>query len=341
MPDVLRNKLALAALVVFLALAGLIAAAATDVDRLHALSRVIQTIITAVSEGSFYALMALGIGLLFGVLRLINFAYADWATVGGYALILPTSATTAVLVIGGFHPALIILTIIGILIALALLSETLVFRPLRNASPATMMIASFALGYVLQNLIVMIYGGRPKSAGIFPELGQAIEITEGVSVQLLKIVTIGVTILLLILLTLFLTRTPIGIQMRAAAEDFRMARMLGVRANFVIAMAFVISGLLAAFVSLIYVSQLGLLRFNMGLPIIVFAFIATVIGGMGSLVGSAVGGFLVGISSVVLKDILPGEIRGFSDAFVFGIVVAILLIRPQGLVPAKSARERV
>lgn len=341
MPDLLRNKLALAALVVILALAGLIAAAATDMDRLHALSRVIQTIITAVSDGSFYALAALGIGLLFGVLRLINFAYGDWTTVAGYALLLPSSATVATMVIGAFHPAALILTIIGFMVALALLSEALVFRPLRNATPATMMIASFALGFVLYNVIIMIYGGRPKSAAIFPELNQTIEIAEGVSVQLLKIVTIGITIGLLALLTLFLTRTPVGIQMRASAEDFRMARMLGVRANLVIATAFVISGVLAAFVSLIFVTQLGILRFNMGLPIIVFAFIATVIGGMGSLIGSVIGGFLVGSSKSVLLTILPDDIRGYADAFVFAIVLAILLVRPQGLVPARSARERV
>ena len=204
-----------------------------------------------------------------------------------------------------------------------------------------MMIASFALGYVLQNLIIMIYGGRPKSAGIFPELLQSIDLAEGVSVPLLKIVTIGVTAILLILLTLFLHRTSVGVQMRAAAEDFRMARMLGVRANLVIAMAFVISGSLASFVSLLYVSQLGIMTFRMGTPIIVFVFIATVIGGMGSLVGSVVGGMVVGVSSVVLKNILPDSIRGFSDAFVFAIVIAILLARPQGLVPAKSASERV
>ena len=333
MRELLTNKKVVAIAGVALAIIGIIVAV-TDPVRF-------QILITSVSEGSFYALAALGIGLLFGVLRLINFAYGDWVMVAGYALILPSSAVASTLVIGSFHPVLLVLVIIGFVVVLSLISEATVFRPLRSATPATMMIASFGLGYVLQNLIIMIYGGRPKSAGIFPELTQTIDLAEGVSVPLLKIVTIGVTAILLVLLTLFLQRTRIGIQMRAAAEDFRMARMLGVRANFVIAMAFVISGFLASFVSLMYVTQVGILLFRMGTPIIVFAFIATVIGGMGSLVGSVVGGMVVGVSSVVLKNILPDSIRGFSDAFVFGIVIAILLARPQGLVPAKSARERV
>ncbi|MBR72662.1 MAG: branched-chain amino acid ABC transporter permease [Rhodospirillaceae bacterium] len=329
----LSNKKVLLVLGLAIAIIGIIVAV-TDPVRF-------QILITSVSEGSFYALAALGIGLLFGVLRLINFAYGDWVMLAGYALILPSTAVTSTLIIGSFHPVLIVLIIIGFTVLLSVISEGTVFRPMRNTSPAIMMIASFALGYVLQNLTIMIYGGRPKSAGIFEELTQQVNLAEGVSVPLLKIITIGVTALLLLLLTLFLQRTKIGIQMRAAAEDFRMARMLGVRANFVIAMAFVISGFLASFVSLMYVTQIGILTFRMGTPIIVFAFIATVIGGMGSLVGSVVGGMVVGVSSVVLKNILPGEIRGFSDAFVFGLVIAILLARPQGLVPAKSARERV
>ncbi|MBT6442106.1 MAG: branched-chain amino acid ABC transporter permease [Alphaproteobacteria bacterium] len=333
MRDLLNNKNFRWALAAVIVVVGIIVAV-TDPVRF-------QILITSLSEGSFYALAALGIGLLFGVLRLVNFAYGDWVMLGGYALIVPSAAVTSTLLIGSFFPALVVICIVGFTIIIALLSEATVFRPLRNTTPPTMMIASFALGYVLQNLIIMIYGGRPKSAGIFPELLQSIDLAEGVSVPLLKIVTIGVTAILLILLTLFLHRTSVGVQMRAAAEDFRMARMLGVRANLVIAMAFVISGSLASFVSLLYVSQLGIMTFRMGTPIIVFAFIATVIGGMGSLVGSVVGGMVVGVSSVVLKNILPDSIRGFSDAFVFAIVIAILLARPQGLVPAKSASERV
>ena len=203
-----------------------------------------------------------------------------------------------------------------------------------------MMIVSFALGYTLQNIIIMIYGGRPKAVNLFPELTGQVQISDGVSVQILQLVIIAVTWILLIALVLFLRRTKVGVQMRAAAEDFRMARMLGVNGKSVIALAFILSGLLAGIMALLFVTQTGVLTFRMGTPIMLFFFIATVIGGMGSLVGAVVGGYAVGIVSVVLAAVLPGDIRIFRDALVFLIVIIILLGRPQGLVLTKSAKER-
>lgn len=302
---------------------------------------ILQVIITAVSLGSFYALAALGIGLLFGVLRLINFAHGDFITVGAFALIVPSAAPVATMLIGDFHFVPLIISVILVVVTLALVSYFLVFRPLENAPPATFMVASFAVGIFLQNVLLMIFGGRPKAAGLWSDLNMAIEISENVSVPQLQLIIIGVTLILLVLLTLFLRYTPIGVQMRAAAEDFRMARMLGVRANLVIAVAFVLSGALAGVMSLLLVTQTGVLSFRMGIPIMLFAFIATVIGGMGNLTGAVVGGYTVGIVSVVLQAILPEEMRGFRDAFVFGLVIVILVARPQGLVPSKAMRERI
>ena len=302
---------------------------------------IIQTVISALSFGSFYALGALGIGLLFSVLRLINFAHGDFITIGGFALIVPSSAVVATVFIGGFHPALLVIVVVAIVIIVALLSYFLVFQHVQNSSPATMMIVSFALGYTLQNIIIMIYGGRPKAVNLLPELTGQVQISDGVSVQLLQLVIIAVTWILLIALVLFLRRTKVGVQMRAAAEDFRMARMLGVNGKSVIALAFILSGGLAGIMSLLFVTQTGVLTFRMGTPIMLFFFIATVIGGMGSLVGAVVGGYAVGIVSVVLAAVLPGDIRIFRDALVFLIVIIILLWRPQGLVLTKAARERV
>ncbi len=302
---------------------------------------IFQTAISALSFGSFYALGALGIGLLFSVLRLINFAHGDFITIGGYALIVPSSAVVATLSIGGFHPALLAICIIVLVTFVALLSYFVVFQHVQNSSPATMMIVSFALGYVLQNVIVMIYEGRPKAVNLFPELTGPIQIAEGVSVPLLQLVIIAVTWLLLVALVLFFRRTTAGVQMRAAAEDFRMARMLGVRGKRLIALAFILSGLLAGIMSLLFVTQKGVLMYNMGLSIMLFFFIATVIGGMGSLIGAVVGGYAVGIASVVLSAVLPEDVRPFRDACVFLLVIIILLWRPQGLVLTKAARERV
>jgi branched-chain amino acid transport system permease protein len=129
--------------------------------------------------------------------------------------------------------------------------------------------------------------------------------------------------------------------MRAAAENFQMARLLGVAANRVIALAFLISGLLAGTVSLLLVVQTGTLDVRMGLMPVIFAFFATVIGGMGSLAGAALGGFIVGMASVFLQSYLPIELRPFRDAFVFGLVIIMLLVRPQGLILTGAAKERV
>lgn len=301
----------------------------------------LQVLMNALSLGSLYALAALGIGLLFGVLKLINFAHGDFITVGAYALIVPSAATQATLMIGDFHPLILIPCIVVVVVILALISEFLVFRPLRNASPATLMIGSFALGFVIQNVLIMIYGGRPKAVGIWSDLSLGVELMEGVEVPKLQLIIIGVTLVLMVVLVLFLTKTKYGIHMRAAAEDFRMARMLGIEANRVIMLAVAISGMLAAAVSMLFVVQTGILDFRMGVSLMLFAFIATVIGGMGSLVGAVVGGFAVGAVSILLQTFLPSEMRVFRDVFVFAIVIFILLVRPQGLVMSRASRERV
>jgi branched-chain amino acid transport system permease protein len=129
--------------------------------------------------------------------------------------------------------------------------------------------------------------------------------------------------------------------MRAAAEDFQMARMLGIRANTVIGTAFVISALLAAIVSLLLLCQIGVVSFHMGTQLMLIAFIATVIGGMGSLVGAVVGGYAIGIVGTLLQVLLPENLRSFRDAFVFAAVIVVLVARPQGLVAPRAARERV
>ena len=300
----------------------------------------LQTIIDALNLGSLYALVALGVGLLFGILRLVNFAHGDFISIGAYALIVPSLDVTAQAFIGGWSWYLMIPAIGIIVVLVALLSDALVFRPLRRASPPALMIASFAVSYFIQNAVLMIYGARPKAINLWSGLNQQIMIGE-LRVPLLQVVTIAVTLALMGGLTLFLKRTAWGVQMRAAAEDFQMATYLGVRGNIVIGLAFAISGILAAAVSLLYLSQSGSLSPTMGVPLALFAFVATVIGGLGSLLGAVVGGFLVGFIVIMLQAYLPQDLRVFRDAFAFGFVILILLLRPSGLVPTKALIERV
>ena len=300
----------------------------------------LQNLTDALSLGSLYALVALGIGLLFGILRLINFAQGDYITIGCYALIVPSTDVTARMQIGAWSWPALIPAICLIVIIAALLTDALIFRPLRRASSPTLMIASFAVSYIIQNGILMIYGSRPKAVNLWSELNTQILIG-GLRLPLLQIVTIVVTLVLMLALTLFLKRTRIGMQMRASAEDFRMAQYLGVRANVVIGLAFAISGVLAAVVSFLYLTQSGSLSHVMGVPLALYAFVAVVIGGMGSLVGSVAGGFLVGIIVTFLQAYLPPDLRGFRDAFAFAVVILMLLVRPAGLIQNKNAIERV
>lgn len=300
----------------------------------------LQNVIDAVALGSIYALVALGIGLIFGILRLINFAHGDMITVGCYALIVPSTDAAAQLLIGSWTPLAAIAAIAIIVLLVALSTDALVFKHLRRASPTTLMIASFAVSYVTQNALLMAYGARAKGVDFWSGVNVQIAIGE-LRVPLLQLITVAVTFALMMLLNLFLRYTRYGIQMRAAAEDFRMAQYIGVRGNIVIGLAFAISGMLAATVSLLYVTQSGSLSITMGVPLVLFAFVAVVIGGMGNLLGSVVGGFLIGILLTMLQAYLPPDLRAFRDAFAFAFVILVLLVRPAGLIPARNTIERV
>jgi branched-chain amino acid transport system permease protein len=303
--------------------------------------RLLQTVIDALSLGSLFALVALGIGLLFGMLRLINFAHGDFITVGAYALIVPSANAAAQMFIGQWNTFLMLPSIALVLVVVALLTDTLVFRPLRRAPPTTLMIASFAVSYVMQNALIMVYGARPKAVNFWSSINQQ-QLTLGATrLPLIEVVTIAITIVLMIVLIMFLKWTRYGVQMRAAAEDFRMAQYLGVRGNLVIGLAFAISGVLAAAVSLLFLAQTGQLTTSLGVPLALFGFVVVVVGGMGSLAGAVVGGFVIGFVVTFLQAYLPPDLRAFRDAFAFAFVILILLIRPAGLIRARALVERV
>jgi branched-chain amino acid transport system permease protein len=304
------------------------------------MTAILQIIFDALSLGSLYALGALGIALIFGVMRLVNFAHGDYIAFCVFAMLWPSIDATAIVFAGNLPTVILVPLILAVGAGLSDLSEILIFRRLRNANPATMMIASFALGYVIKNFLLMLFSSRPKSIDLWSSLSQQMEIA-GARIPLLQVLTIGITIVILLGLTAFLKRTRYGLEMRAAAENFTMARMLGVRANRVIMLAFAVSGMLAAAIGLILVTQTGLSDIQMGVSVMLVAFIATVIGGLGSLPGAVIAGFLIGGASVLMQVILPLEARPFRDAFVYGAVIACLLWRPQGLFAPKAAKQRV
>ena len=290
----------------------------------------LQHVIDAITYGSQFALYALGIALIFGIMGLINFAHGELIMVGAYTLVL----------IG--HPPwpVMIAATIGVAIVFALGMERIAFRPLRGANPATLLIASFAVSYGLQNMAILIAGSAPKGTSVSTWLSESVQIGS-VSIPKLDLVTVGVTLVLLLALGLFLQRTRMGVQMRAAAEDFRMARILGVNANTVIATAFGISGLLAGIGAYLLVAQTGEVAPDIGSNPVLYAFVATVLGGMGSLRGAVLGGYVFGAIFVGLQAYLPLELRSYRDAFAFAAVIVMLLVRPQGLIVARSTVSRV
>jgi branched-chain amino acid transport system permease protein len=291
---------------------------------------IVQTLVDVISVGGLYALTALGIGLIFGVMRLINFAHGELIMIAGYALLLFSGQPVWMAVLAAIVAALV----------LALIIEFAAFRPLRDADPATLLISSFAVSFFLQKTMILFVGSRPKGVDFLPALGQQIQIAS-VRLQLLQLATIAISAVLLVGLTWFLRTTRLGLQMRASAENFRMAQVLGVRADRVVAAAFAISALLASVVGCLVVAQTGLVQPRMGSQLVIIAFVGTVIGGLGNLGGAALGGFLVGAATILFQALLPPDLRVFREAFVFVAVTLVLLFRPQGLLPARGLKERI
>ena len=290
----------------------------------------LQHVIDAITYGSQFALYALGIALIFGIMRLINFAHGELIMVGAYTILLIGQPP---------WPVVVVATVV-MAIVFALAMERVAFRPLRGANPPTLLIASFAVSYGLQNLAILIEGSAPQGTSVSTWLSESVEIGS-VSIPKLDVVTISVTLVLLLALGLFLQRTRAGVQMRAAAEDFQMARILGVKANTVIATAFAMSGLLAGIGAYLLVAQTGEVAPDIGNNPVLYAFVATVLGGMGSLRGAVLGGYVFGAIFVGLQAYLPLELRSYRDAFAFAAVIVMLLVRPQGLVVARSTATRV
>jgi len=287
----------------------------------------LQDIVNIVSGGSLYCLITLGLALLVGLMRLMNFAYGELIMVGGFTMYLLRDQPFVVFV-GG--------TVVAV-VAVSLLTERIAFRPLRGASPVTLLVASLAVSIMLQNGARMTVG--PESRGVPPSdwLQQGVTIG-GAQIPRLDLVTIAIAAATLIGLTLLMRRTELGIQLRAAAEDFEMAGLLGVRANAVIASAFAITGVLAALVTLILVEDQGAVTATIGTGPVLIAFVGVVLGGMRSLVGATLGGFLLGAATTGLDVMLPNDLSPFRDAFVFAAVIAVLAFRPEGLVPGRAER---
>jgi branched-chain amino acid transport system permease protein len=282
-----------------------------------------QTVTDAVGLGATYALMAVGIGLVFGVLRLVNFAYGQLIMAGAYTL-----AFTSAWPLGWS-----IVTCFAVVVALSLLMDTAVFRPLRGKSPAVMLVTTFAISFLLQNIAMIVdlrNGFLGETAASLTSLASPVSIG-GAQVRKITLVELGVAIGALLLLALLLARTTIGLHTRAAASDFRTARLLGVRANRVIAFSVVLSGLIAAAVAVMMTVQQPFVAPDYALRDTIVVLVGVVVGGIDRLWTATLGGFAIGFVSGLINGALPTDKTVYLPSAVFALVILVLLLRPAGL----------
>jgi branched-chain amino acid transport system permease protein len=292
-----------------------------------------QVIADATAQGAIYALMAVGIGLVFGVLRLVNFAYGQLVMAGAFALALASQ--------WGWPVWAGIILCFAVVLVLSVLMERLLFRPLRTQSPAVMLVATFAVAFLLQSIALLWFGPLGKVAASLAYLNRPFTIGH-VEIRKIAIVAILVAAACLVALVVLLERTTVGLQMRAAALDFRTARLLGVRANRVIFVAVLLSGLLAAIVAIMLTVQTPLVTSDFALRDTIVVLAGVVLGGLNRLVPATLGGFAIGFASGFLGGALPTEKSQYLPTFLFAAVILVLLVRPAGLFTrARGAVERV
>lgn len=285
----------------------------------------LQQTVNAIALGGTYALLALGLAVVFSIMGLINFAHGELMTIAGYVLMYCGLA--------GIPFAFAIPLALGVAMIAAMLMELIAFRPVRNASGATMLVTSFAVAMILQVLFQNFIAARSQPVLLPGILSESLSIF-GLVIGVNKLAAIVATVIMLIFLDRFMAKQKYGIAMRAAAEDFAIARLMGIRANTVIAGAFALSGLLAGVAAVLWVSQRASVDPLMGFTPVLKAFIAAILGGLGSLRGAVAGGFLLGFIEIYLAAFLPHELQEFRDPIGLSLVVLVLLMRPNGLLPS-------
>jgi branched-chain amino acid transport system permease protein len=282
----------------------------------------LQVQVDSIGLGAVFALMAVGIGLVFGVLRLVNFAYGQLIMAGGFALAFASER--------GWPVAVGIVLCVVVVLALSLAMERAVFRPLRGQSPAVMLIATFAVAFLLQSIALLWFGPLGKTAASLADLNRPVSLGD-VEVRKITIVAIVAAAVCLGLVVLLLNRTSIGLHMRAAAMDFHTARLVGVRANLVSAVAVLVAGALAAVVAVILTVQYPTVTPTFALRETITVLAGVVVGGMTRLLPATLGGFAIGYVSGILGGALPTAQSQYLPSFVFGLVILVLLVRPGGL----------
>ena len=276
-------------------------------------------LLNGISVGGQYALIAIGYTLVYGILRLINFAHGDVFMVAGLVMVYATTSMP-------FYLALPL--VLAATVALGFTIERVAYKPLRTAPRMSVMISAIGVSYLIQNLAFYLTGGVPQPVNNpIPWISENVELL-GASTKRVTLVTPVLTILLVVVLVYLINHTKIGMAMRAAAKDFETAQLMGIKINRVISMTFIIGSFLAAVGSMLYFTNYPSVAITSGGMPGLKAFVAAVFGGIGSIPGAVVGAFIIGLCEEVIKGL---GYTTFSDAFTFALLIVVLCVKPTGL----------
>ena len=282
----------------------------------------IKQLINGLQIGSIYALVSLGYTMVYGIVKLINFAHGDILMVGAYVayICIGTLTSMGLPLYLAVIPAIIFCSLLGILI------EKIAYRPMRNSARISSLITAIGVSLLLQNAFMLIFSPNPRPFDtVFPS--NPIQIGD-LTINISTIITILISVAIMILLELFLTKSRAGKAMVAVSEDFSAAQLVGINVDNTISMTFAIGSALAAIASILYVSSYPQITPTMGSMLGLKAFVAAVLGGIGIIPGAMIGGFVIGIVEALTKAYISTEL---ADAVVFGILIVVLLFKPEGI----------
>jgi len=288
--------------------------------------KILPYLLSGISVGGQYALIAVGYTMVYGILRLINFAHGDIFTAAGFFMVYIAAALPVQVAI----PLVVVLTV-----ALGFTVERIAYKPLREAPRMSVMISAIGVSYLLQNLMWYVTGGLAKQYPTIPFISNSITIGSATT-KVVTLITPLLTILLVVVLVTIIQKTKIGMAMRAVSKDFETAQLMGIKINSVISTTFVIGSLLAAVGSVLYFSNYTSVTPTVGAMPGLKAFVAAVFGGIGSIPGAVIGAFIIGICENIIKAL---GYTTFSDAFTFALLIVILLFKPTGLFGEKTSEK--
>lgn len=284
-------------------------------------------LLNGVQIGAIYALVALGYSMVYGIVRLINFAHGEIIMLGAYA-------TWYLMVRAGANAWVAILFAIVFCAAVGMLIEKVAYKPLRKSARISLLITAIGISLFLQNAIQLLFSADTR---MFQSVVSGTITIGGHNFSMVTLVTIVVSIVLMVALTLLVNKTKIGKAMRAVSQDRDAAQLMGIDVNMTISFTFAIGSALAAIAAVLYCCAYSQIKPTMGSMFGLKAFVAAVLGGIGSIPGAVLGGFLIGVSESLTKGYISSQL---SDAVVFGILIVVLLIRPSGIL-GSNVNEKV